>query len=172
MWSVLVAVLGGAYFAGKMLSEKSTSKEATRKRKEWSRALDEWCANITDEHLEKKLELFIHNNPTDAAQTAKKLCQFIPEDQQNQTTYLRILLANEGKIRKLDAIFGIETPLYAPKPALIAKQKYRDYFEFIIWLNRNLERHGADAGEVFLSHHTLHRIPESITACRRLENCL
>lgn len=148
MWAVLTAVLGGTYFAGKMSSERSASKEATQKREEWKRLLDEWCVNITDERLESRLETYIQRNPFEAAEKAKSICQFIPEDQQNPTTYLRILLSNEGKIRKQDAIFGIETPLYVPKPVLTAKQKYRDFFEFVIWLNRNLERHGASTGEV------------------------
>lgn len=149
MWAVLIAVLGGAYFAGKMASERSASKEATKKREEWKRLLDEWCVNITDERLEAKLEAYIQSNPYEAAEKAKSICRFIPEDQHNPTTYLRILLSHEGKIRKLDAIFGVETPLYVPQPVLTAKQKYRDFFEFIIWLNRNLERHGADMKEVF-----------------------
>lgn len=148
MWSIFVAVLGGIYLAGKMSSERIASKKATRKREDWKCAFDEWRANITDEHLEKQLELFIHDNPTSAAQAAQELCKLMPEDQQNPTTYLRVLLADKGKIRKLDANFGIEAPLYIPKPALTAEQQYRNFFEFVIWLNRNLERNGADTGEI------------------------
>lgn len=148
MWSILIAVLGGAYFVGKMSLEKSASKKAGREHKEWSSALDEWCVNMTDERLENRLELSIYNNPIEAAQTANRLCPFIPDDQQNQTTYLRIILAQQGKIPVLDADFGIKTPLYGPKPVLIARQKYHDFFEFVTWLNTNLKQHGADTGEM------------------------
>ena len=71
MWAVLTAVLGGAYLAGKMSSERSASKEATQKREEWKRLLDEWCVNITDERLESRLETYIQRNPFEAAEKAK-----------------------------------------------------------------------------------------------------
>lgn len=148
MWDVLVAALGGAYFAGKMSAEQNAAKVAAQKREEWKCALDEWRLNITNECLEAKIESYIQNNPHEAAQKVKALCQFIPEDQHNPTTYLRVLLSEHGKIRMNDAAFGIKTPLYIPKPVLEAKQKYRDFFEFVIWLNRNLERHGANTGEI------------------------
>jgi len=149
MWSVLVAVLGSVYLAGKMSAEKGASQEATSKREEWNRALNEWCAKITDEDLENRLELYIRDNLFEASQKAKYLCNCIPKDQDNITTYLRILLAEHGKIKKTDAIFGIDTPLYTPKPAGAAEQKYKDFFEFVAWLNSSLNEHGADTGQVF-----------------------
>lgn len=149
MWEIIGALLGGGYLAAKVVADKSAAKGAAQKREEWSCALDEWRANITDESLENKLELYVHNNPADAAQKAKALCKFIPDNQHSPTTYLRVLLSEYGKIRMNDAAFGIKTPLYVPEPVLEAKQKYRDFFEFVIWLNRNLERHGANTGEIF-----------------------
>lgn len=148
MWEIIGALFGGGYLAAKVASDKSAAKGAARKREEWHCALDEWRTNITDESLENKLELYVHNNPADAAQKAKALCQFIPENQHSPTTYLRVLLSEYGKIKMDDAAFGITTPLYVPNPVLEAKQKYRDFFEFVIWLNRNLERHGANTGEI------------------------
>ena len=40
MWSVLVAVLGSVYLAGKMSAEKGASQETASKREEWNRALN------------------------------------------------------------------------------------------------------------------------------------
>lgn len=149
MWDILGAVFGGAHLAGKVSSERSASKEAAQKRDNWKQALDEWSMIMTSENLEAKLELFIRERPVDAAQKAKSLCQCIPKDQFNNTTYLRILLAEHGKIRKIDAGIGIETPLYTPNPALRARQQYMDFYKYVTWLKEFLERNGAVKSDMF-----------------------
>ena len=149
MWDILGAVFGGAYLAGKVSSERSASMEAAQKRDEWKHAFDEWSASVTNKSLEAKLELFIHQRPQDAAQKAKALCNCIPEDQHNNTTYLRVLLAEHGKIRSVDAGFGIETPLYSATPVLKSRQQYMAFYQFIWWIKESIEKNGAPKADMF-----------------------
>lgn len=139
---VIIALILILFIGIRIVIEKSASKEASQKQDEWKSAYDEWCATVTDRHLEDELELFITNNPTYAGELAKEMCPLLPKDQQNATNYLRIFLAQKGKIRNSDALFGITTPLYSPKPALEMKQKYSNFYVYVTWLTDYLEKNG------------------------------
>lgn len=150
MWSILEAVFGGAYLGGKLSSERKASKIAKQKQEKWEQTLITWQKRMTNEKLEAELELYIHKHPMDAAQMARAVCPCIPKDLENAETYLRILLAKRGKLRKIDAAFGIKTPDYAP-PVLIAKQKYREFYDFAVWLKDYIaKKSGMDEGMYFV----------------------
>ena len=54
-----------------------------------------------------------------------------------------MLLAGYGKIRSVDAGFGIETPLYPSSPVLKSRQQYMEFYQFIGWIKETVERNGA-----------------------------
>lgn len=147
--SVIIALILILFIGFKIIIEKSASMEAAHKRDEWKSAHDEWCASVTDKNLEDELELFIYNNPTYAGELARKICPLLPKDQQDKTNSLRILLAQRGKIRHFDALFGIKTPFYSPKPALKMKQQYMVFYVYITWLNNYLEKNGFPKNDLY-----------------------
>lgn len=150
MWEIISALFGGGYLAAKVVSDKSAAKEAEKKREEWKRELDDWVAKVTNRVLEDELGFFVNEHFFDAADKARNLCSNIPEDQKNPTTYLRVLMAEHGKITQSDASFGMITPFYDPgkMSQLEVKQKYREFFEFAVCLGHMLKRNGID-GEMF-----------------------
>lgn len=148
MWSILEAVFGGAYLGGKLSSERKAAKIAKQKREEWEQTLNVWQGRMTNEEMEAELELYVHKQPMDAAQMARAVCPCIPKDLENAETYLRILLAKRGKLRKIDAAFGIKTPDYAP-PVLTAKQKYREFYDFVLWLKEYIAKNSDMDEEMY-----------------------
>lgn len=145
MWEIIGALFSGGYLAARVAADKSAAREAEKKREEWKQELDTWTVKVTSKALENKLGLFVNEHFFDAADKARSLCSNIPEDQKNPTTYLRILMAEHGKITQSDASFGIRTPFYDPgkMSPLEVKQKYREFFEFVVCLGRMLKRNGV-----------------------------
>lgn len=139
---VIIALILILFIGIRIIAEKSASKEVSEKQDEWRSAYDEWCASVTDKNLEDELELFISNNPTYAGELAREICPLLPKDQQNATNYLRILLAQRGKIRNSDALFGITPPLYSPIPAVEMKRQYSNFYAYVTWLTDYLEKNG------------------------------
>lgn len=139
MWDLFIALFGGAYLAIKIFSER----KASRKIDEQRQAAEAWRAAVIDDSLEEKTNSFVFSHPIDAAQRANVVCPCIPEDQHNDATYRRILLARYGKISRLDTSFGIATPSYLPYPVEKARRQYQEYYRFVVWLKAFLEKNGA-----------------------------
>ena len=155
--ALIIGVLGMLFLICKMSSEKSVSKANKRERAEWKEVRDEWISKITDRDLENEIELYMYENPAEAAKKAKELCPCIPEACPddglfNRKIYFRILMSEHGKLRREDAMFGIRKPRYSIGgiPRLIAIQKSRVFYQYIMWLDDNLKQHGADVGELYL----------------------
>lgn len=148
MWNIIGAVFGGAYLGGKLSSERKAAKIAKQNQDEWENVFEEWKIRMTSSKLEAELELYVHKHPADAAQMARAVCPCIPEDSDNAETHLRILLAKRGKLRKIDAAFGIRTPDYAP-PVLIAEQKYKDFYCFVSWLKMYIAKNSGTNEKMF-----------------------
>ena len=151
MWEIIGALFSGGYLAARVVADKSAAKDAKRKREKWKQNRDTWIAKVTDEALEDELGFFINKHFFDAADKAISLCPNIPEDQKTPTTYLRVLMAEQGKITWHDAVFGLTTPVYEPgkMSTLEVKQKYREFFEFVVCLGRMLKRNGVDEEMLF-----------------------
>lgn len=152
MWEIIGALFGGGYLSARVAMDKSAAKEAEKKREEWRQELDAWTVKVTSKALEDELGLFVNEHFFDAADKARKLCSNIPEDQKNPTTYLRVLMAEQGKITQSDASFGIMTPFYDPgkMTPFEVKQRYREFFEFVVCLGRMLKRNGIDGEMLFV----------------------
>ena len=149
--SLIIAILIGAYLLIRIGNDKINSRISADKGERWEQALHGWQASVTDERLEEEIELFIYEKPLEAAQKSESLCSCIPKHlKYNKETLSRILLAEHGKIRKMDALFGIEMPIYDhSKPTLIIQQQYMEIYQFVVWLKDFLEKNGAPKVDMF-----------------------
>ena len=152
MWELLAAILGIIYLFCKSAPGIRASKRWDRETAAWEQALGEWKAKVVDIDLERKTNLFIRNHPDEAKRLANEICPCIPECQQNHTTYLRVLLAQRGKIYPWDAGWGIDTPSYSDmtKVQLPVRDQLIQFHEYVLCLKKIQEENGLESmGMVF-----------------------
>lgn len=134
---------------GKISSERIASSEAKRRLEVQKSHREEWEHGVESKSLEEQLEMFIHEHPIDAENKAKMLCPLLPNDQCTKENYLRILMAQHGRIRWLDSFHaGIEPPCYGGLPILVQKERCGEFSKYMGWLNKKLKHTNVEIGDL------------------------
>lgn len=154
MFDLFVALFGGSYYFGKVMSGKKEQKQSKKQEANW----EAWVSSVTDQELEKKLTSFIKDpqNWNNVFEEVKEVYLELPscknisdiEIREDMLRFneppdflaLRILMARKGKITRLD-VNGICLP-WGPMDAHLQSFRIR-FEELMIWMDRELREHGV-----------------------------
>lgn len=148
MFEIFIALFGGAYYAGKIGSERAAHKAAVREREQMLQKWDEWDAKHTDLELEKQLSAFAAD-PNNYAAVWEEMCRAFDEmehwrgitRQELEKLGLfyeardNILLANRGKVVYLSSSSGYDAVSFDKKKRFM-------YFELAEWIMKTLRKQG------------------------------
>ncbi len=161
---LVVAIILMVILFVKMAPEKAAHRERLRRDSEWEKICDEWeerCCVSNAYDIEARLK----KDWATSSASAEAVCPVFPERWKYDhyidplilpyiKPYIRVLLAEQGKVSSYDGRYGVEIVWHCSNSVQksVRKSEYLEIYNFMLWWEKTInEKNGTNYHLVFES---------------------